>query len=274
MAFGGETAESYYDEGITASMKGDLRKAIEHFQRAAELDNTYSAAYHQLGKCYLRLGKPQKAASMLAEVVRARPNQLPPRVDLAYALLDLRKTDEARKLFNEVAAQRPDNTRAQLGLAFCAFYEKQWDAAANLAQAVVAQGKANFTAFFLLGRAAKRASQYDLEIEAFKRADALLEKSIEASPKQPDGYYLRGEIRFFGENYVDALENYRLAQEHAGDQQHFSSFGEHFSPAHILARIGESLEKLDRKEAAAEVAKQLRAVAPKHPLVLRLDPQD
>ena len=34
MVFGGETADSYYDEGVTASMKGDVAQAVRHFKKA------------------------------------------------------------------------------------------------------------------------------------------------------------------------------------------------------------------------------------------------
>ena len=45
MAFGGETADSYYDEGLTASMKGDLRGAIAHFEKAIQLDNSMATPF-------------------------------------------------------------------------------------------------------------------------------------------------------------------------------------------------------------------------------------
>ena len=137
MAFGGETPESYYDEGVTASMRGDLAEAIKHFERAAELDQAFVGAYHQLGKCYSRLGEPGKAMQYLQHVIRAKPNQIPPRVDFAYALLDSGDYEGARKLFDEVVSAKPDNQRAQRGFAYCAFQEGNWEAAMNLAQNVV-----------------------------------------------------------------------------------------------------------------------------------------
>mgnify|MGYP001595381879 FL=1 len=102
MAFGGENAESYYDDGLTASKKGDLAKAIDCFERAIRLDSTYAVAYHQLGKCYMRLGQAQRAVDILMQVVRKRPNLGPARLDLGVALLAAGNTRGARKEFEQL----------------------------------------------------------------------------------------------------------------------------------------------------------------------------
>ena len=64
-AFGGDNAESYYDDGLTASMKGDLERAITCFEKAIHLDRSLAAAYHQIAKCYLRLGLGRRAVDDL-----------------------------------------------------------------------------------------------------------------------------------------------------------------------------------------------------------------
>ena len=61
MPFGGESAESYYDEGITASMRGDLQRAAECFETAVRKDSTMASAYQQLGRVYSRLGRHREA---------------------------------------------------------------------------------------------------------------------------------------------------------------------------------------------------------------------
>ena len=49
MLFGGETAQSYYEEGLTAAMKGDLPLALARFRRALELDVQLHNARYQIG---------------------------------------------------------------------------------------------------------------------------------------------------------------------------------------------------------------------------------
>jgi tetratricopeptide (TPR) repeat protein len=266
MAFGGENAESYYDEGITASMKGDVALALRHFQRAIELDPSMLTAKHQLGKCYLRLGDIRKGAALLQEVCTAQPKQVPARVDLGYALLDLNKVEKARAIFSDVAAFKPDNSRAQLGLAYCAFAEGSWDAAMTLAQTAVNVGGANFAALYLLGRAMRLAGRPDAAAEIFERADGLLEKSIETSPDQPEGYFLRGELHFAHEDFAKALENYRSAEDRAQPGKQYNAYNERFTRLDILAKRGLCLLRLGRREAARELGEQILASDPAHKL--------
>ncbi|MBI3119835.1 MAG: tetratricopeptide repeat protein [Candidatus Hydrogenedentes bacterium] len=266
MAFGGETAESYYDEGLTASMKGDVTRAIEHFERALQLDNTLTAARHQLGKCYARQGETQRAIELFQRVIKEKPGLVPVRVDLGYALLECGRPGDAERVFLEITHVKPDNSRAQLGLAFCAFNTGRWEEAMHLAQAAVVQGGASFAAFFLLGRAASLCDRSDIAVESLKRAEAMIEKSIETSPDQPEGYYLRGEVQFAQGNFAAALDSFRAAEDRSQPHQHYVSYGERFNRVDILARRGVCLQRLDRLADAREVGRQILGLDPEHKL--------
>ena len=257
MVFGGENPESYYDAGVTAVMRGDLPEAVRCFERAAGLDPGFSGAYHQLGKCYLRLGEAKKAVGHLENAVRARPNQVPPRIDLGYALLDAGKVERARAIFGEVIQVKPDNHRAQLGFAFCAFQEGNWESAAALAQNVVNLGNAGFATQYLLGRAAKLAKQALTASDALDAAEATMTQSIETSPDQPEGYYLRGCIHFARENFADAIQDYREAESRATPDEHYSAYGERFNQRDILGRLGLCLQRLGRGEQAKDIGERI-----------------
>ena len=264
MVFGGETAESYYDEGITASMKGEVELAIECFEKAVRLDNGHAGACHQLGKCYLRLGDPDKAAKLLEQVVAAQPKKIPPRVDLGYAYLDRCNYPQAQAIFAEVVALHPGNGRAQLGLAYCAFHQGSFDDAILLAKAAVNAGGANFPALLLLGHAATNVGQGDTAAEALTQADALMEKSIESSPDQPEGYYFRGEIHYVRGDYGKALDLYRAAEDRAKSGKHYSAYGRHFDRLDILAKRGLCLRHMGNQEGAKETGEQILRADPDH----------
>jgi tetratricopeptide (TPR) repeat protein len=263
MAFGGDNAESYYDEGLTASMKGDLEQAISYFEQAIRKDNSLSAAYHQLGKCYLRYGNPQKATSLLQQVVKHKPRQVPPRLDLGFAYLEQDLTERAREIFKVVSNEKPDNGRATLGLAHCAFQDGQWAAAATLAQTALNQAGANFAVLYLLGRASKLAGTAE-GYEALKSADHLLEKSIESSPNQPEGYYLRGEVCFVQDDFPKALDHYRAAETRAEAGKHYATYGEHFTHTDILARQGLCHQRIGNGAEARKLGEKIISIDADH----------
>lgn len=266
MAFGGDSAESYYDEGLTASMKGAVPQAIQHFERAIQLDPSFFPAYHQLAKCHLRLGDTKRAVGMLRQVALARPAMLAVRVDLGLALVELRKTEEARQVLAEVLRTKPDHARAQLGLAQCAYLEGKWAEAMMLAEAVANQGTPSFAALLLLGRSAARAGRVDVSAAALDRADRLIRQFIENSPDQPEGHYLRGEVQFGQEVFTKALEFYQAAMERAKPDTHYAAYGEHFSTLDILARQGLCHQKLGAAEQARAIGARIVAAAPDHPI--------
>lgn len=263
--FGGENRDSYFDEGVTAAMRGDLTRAIEFFEKCIRLDSTYSAPYHQLGKVYHRLGNFQKATAFLSQVVTSKPTQIPPRVDLGYALLGMGNAAKAQELFSGVLSDKADNARARLGLAHCAYQSGKKDDAILIAQEVSDTSGGTFGTFYLIARAASECGREDLVPEAINRATKLIEKSIETSPNQPEGYYLRGLLfDLFGDN-AKAEEDYRQAIERAQPQRHYAAYEEHFSLVDMLGRLAQVQRRRADETGAAETLEKIRALDPQSP---------
>ncbi len=263
MVFGGETADSYYDEGVTASMKGDVAAAIRHFEKALQLDPYHVASCHQLGRCHQRLGKLQQAVECFYRAIKARPNPLPPRLDLGFALLEGGNGTKAADIFQGVLNAKPDNARAMLGLGCCAFERGEWDLAFTLATQAVTNGGANFAALFLQARAAQLVGLFEVALTAFDESDRLMERSIESTPDQPEAYYLRGELYFARENFAAALDAFQAAHDRMDPAAHYYSYGQHFEHPDVLERIGMSLLRLGRHEDARKSAALILAMRPK-----------
>ena len=257
MLFGGESAESYHDEGLTASMRGDTGTAIAHFEKALQLEPGYVPAKHQLGKCYVRLGEIRRGAEIFHKILREHPEMTPVRVDYGFALLELNQTADARKVFQGIVAAAPDHSRAQLGLATCAFDEGQWDACVELTQMAITHGGATAGALFLLGRAARLSGRLDVSADAFAKADEIIEKHIEATPDHPEGYYLRGEVHFHKGDFGKALDNYRSAEDRAAVDAHYHAFGERFGLADIIGKRGLCYRGLGNEDAARKAGREL-----------------
>lgn len=266
MAFGGDTPESYYDEGLTAAMRGEHEDAIAYFKKAVSLDNTFLAAFHQMAKCHLRLGHAEKAQELLRQVLRVKPGQAPPRVDLGFALLETGHSAEAREHFNQVLGDKPNHARAHLGLAQCSFLEGQWAAAAELARDAIAHGGANFAALLLLGRATRLAGLIEDSVEALHQAGALMEKTIETSPNAPEGHYLRGEVHLAREDHAGALEHFRAAASRAEPGKTYGAYGLHFSQADVLAKQGVCHQRMGQIDVARELGERVLQLDPGHKL--------
>jgi tetratricopeptide (TPR) repeat protein len=262
MIFGGETADSYYDEGVTASMKGDVSAAVRHFEKALQLDPYHIASCHQLGKCKVRQGKLQEAVDCFYRAIKARPGPLPPRLDLGFALLEGGNVPRASEVFEEVLHLKPDNARALLGLGSCAFDKGEWDRALNMATQAVSSGGATFPALYLQARAAQLVGLLDVAHTAFEEADALLGPSIESSPEQPEAYFLRGELYFARKNFTAALEVFKVAQSRMDPAAHYYSYGEHFELADVLERQGMCLLRMDRRVEARDLGETILAIRP------------
>ncbi|MCL4216965.1 MAG: tetratricopeptide repeat protein [Candidatus Hydrogenedentes bacterium] len=253
MAFGGENAESYYDDGLTLAMKGELTKALQCFEKAIRLDRKYLAAYHQLGKTYARLGDYDKAVHLLHEVLNRKPNLVPARLDYGYALLGAGRPQEARQQFEQLTTLDPANTRANLALGHALFHLKDWNGAMAQAQSALQESGNNLSALFLQGRAASLAGNQQLSGEALERADKLIEKSSELTPDQPENHYLRGEVAFARDQFGSALEHYRAAEDRAREGQFYGAFGENFTLASILGKQGLCYQRLGKHDRAREI---------------------
>lgn len=270
MLFGGETAESYYDEGLTASMKGDLEQALKLFEQAIRLDNSMAAAYHQMGKCYLRLGDAPKAIQLIGQVAAKRPNQIPPQLDLASAFLAQGELKKAQDIFTHIVEAKPTNPRGYLGLAQCAFEQGRWDETIIYTNNAINTGGASFAAFFLLGRAALSAGNEAVMAEAFHRAEAILEKAVESSPDAPEAYYFRGELKFVQEDFKHALEQFREAEERIQKGKHYAAFGAQFNHLDVLAKQAICQRQLANKSESLALTQRILEENPDHPVARKL----
>lgn len=265
-AFGGENAESYYDEGLTAGMRGDLKLAAECFERAIRLDSTMATSYQQLGKCYARLGQYVRAVKLLRQVVSKRPDLVAARLDLGAALNGLDRYFDAREQFSAALAMESDNSKAMLGLAQSDFFEGKWESALKFAESAQFAGGSTFAVSFMLGRAAKLARRADLSVQNLARADKLLEKYLETNPEKPEGHYLRGEVAFVKESFQTALQHYLDAEDRVESGRMYLAYGENFGLEDVLAKQGLCLQRLGKNYRALEIGERIRELNPEHKL--------
>ena len=269
-AFGGNNAESYYDEGLSASMKGDLHRAVHFFNEAIKLDKSYASAYHQMGKCYLRLGNIDRAITMLGQVTKARPKMQAALIDLGSALI-LNDNDEgARATFKRVLELNPGNRKAFIGLSQACFAHGDWEESLDYAQQAQEDGGQNFSTCYMIGRSAKIVGKTEISQIALKKADSLMDKFQELNEEKPEGHFLRGEVAFVQERFSKALDYYRKAEDRIDPDTFYLAYGESFSLIEILAKQGLCLQRLEKQDRAHEIGLRIQSLSPDHPIAKAL----
>jgi tetratricopeptide (TPR) repeat protein len=261
--FGGDNADSHYDEGLTASMRGDWPAALAHFEKVLQRDPARTAALQQVGRAYTNLGQFGAAVDALRRVLRANPNQMAAYIDLGYALLGANETEQARRTFDTAMHLQANNTRVSLGLAECAFQEGEWEEAAVMSEMASQDAGASFAALFLWARAAKLSGSMDYDT-VLGRAEKSIQRSIEASPEQAQGYYFQGEVYFLKEDFQKALESYQRAEDFMQADRHYAAFNTHFTQIDAIAKRGLCLQRLGDQADARAAGQEILSRKPEH----------
>lgn len=262
MLFGGETADSYYDEGLTSLSRGHVEQAMAHFRRALELDASLGGAWHQLGRCLYRMGRPAEAIDAFNRARECNVRHTP--LDLGYALLLQGAVDRAAACFAQMLEVESVRPRAMVGLARCALRNGQFDRAFEMALQAAGELRADqMEADWIAGQAAARMRLTDAAREHLERTDRQLDKLLEVAGDRPDAYYLRGMVHYFLEEYMKALEGgFQPAEQRCQLNTHYCVAHEHFTLVDVLEWQGWCWRALGHKDKARELGLRIQQIKP------------
>ena len=99
---------AFYNKGFADNYK----KAAEHFEKALQIDPTYSQAALYLGRTYNSLFDEQRSEAALRKAIMIDPDYLEARVSLAGMLLDIGAVDESIRQLNLVTQRDKSNAVA------------------------------------------------------------------------------------------------------------------------------------------------------------------
>jgi tetratricopeptide (TPR) repeat protein len=108
------------DKGLEYYQKGyeqNYRKAADYFQKALEIDPSYSQAAFYLGLTYNALFDEAKAEQYYKKAIQIDPDYLEAHANYAGMLLDIGNVDEAIRQLNVVLQRQPDHAVALTMLA-------------------------------------------------------------------------------------------------------------------------------------------------------------
>ena len=201
-----ETALAYYKRGIGFGGLEQHKSAIGDFEKAIELNPSYTEAYYNCGAAYLGLGQHERALENYNKAIELNPSYAGAYNNRGVAFGGLGQHERAIEDYNKAIALNPSYAGA---------YNNRGVAFGGLGQHERAIEDYN-KAIALNPRYAEpynnRGADY-LDLGQHKKAIEDCNKAIELNPGYAKAYCIRGAAYFGLEQYEMVRENYNKAIE-------------------------------------------------------------
>jgi tetratricopeptide (TPR) repeat protein len=245
---GGATS---YDEGLTAHMRGDFAEAISIFERVVEESPTSTAAYHQMGRCHMKLGDLKKAVECFEVAVRLGPDRIATRLDLGALLVATGEYSKAKAQYMRALKRSESNVKAMAGLGIAYFSEGDYGRAIAQLQSACGQNPSNFACHLYMARIHKALNNLDGLAEESLKSSSICQGLIRMRSEQPEGYYFLAETYVLQGETRGALRNYLIARDYSPKSaMHFFAFGLHYTRADNYLGIARCYEQMGEREYA------------------------
>jgi tetratricopeptide (TPR) repeat protein len=240
-----------YDEGLTAHMRGDFDEAIAIFERVVEEHPASAAAYHQMGRCHMKLGDFQMAIKHLETAVRIGPDRTAARLDLGTLYIAVDEIHKAKVQFMRALSRSGSNVKAMAALGIAHFLEGEHGKAISQFQDAIELNPSNFACHYYLAKVHQALKNPAGMQEEAPKSAAICQSLIRVRSEQPEGYYFLGQTYVLQEETRAALQNYLIAKDFSPDDAvHFFAFGLHYTRVDNYLGIARCYEKLGEKEYA------------------------
>jgi len=182
---GDGTANDHFTQGVLASERGQVDRAIEEFQAAARLNPLHSEALYNLGLLYGERERWDDAMAALERAAELRPKDADPH--LALGIVAGQKGDDDRAIHEYIEALKlkPDLTEAHFRLALIYQKRKLDDLAVGQYRTTVQTDPQHLPARFALGFLADKKGDLDEAIRQFREITAV-------DPRNVEGHYNLG----------------------------------------------------------------------------------
>jgi Tfp pilus assembly protein PilF len=204
-AFAGvpKAALDFYQKGTTAAQKGDAKAAADFLGKAVAAAPDFALALSDLGSQYLKLSQWSKATETFEALVKLKPTEAQPQLDLGIALynegtelLSQQKFDDAEKKYNgaethlrEAIKLKSPGPAAHYYLGMMLIKYKAWDEARTELELAISNGGEN------LALAHRLLAGAYLNTKKNKEAADELEKYLKLEPKAPDADKIKASIK-------------------------------------------------------------------------------
>ena len=109
-------AADFINRGLTAYQARDWSRAIQHFTRAVEADDSMGSAYYNLGLALRASGNATTARDMFTQALNLQPSMINARYMLALVLREMGQFDAAAIHLRQILVEEHDYPDAHLAL--------------------------------------------------------------------------------------------------------------------------------------------------------------
>ncbi|MDH3749474.1 MAG: tetratricopeptide repeat protein [Gammaproteobacteria bacterium] len=163
-----ESARAHYAAAAVALQANHMDFAIEHTQRAIELDPEWLKAKLLYARILLVSGEGDEAIDYTARIIGDDPDPDPDaRMELALMYLTAGRDDDALSQVNQVLLERASRTDALRMMAIINFRQNNLDAAWDDFEDLLASGDYTADALFYLARIADYRDEHDRAIRLY-----------------------------------------------------------------------------------------------------------
>lgn len=238
-----EQPSHYVNRAFAHTQAGNHDDALRDYERACELDPENENIFFLRGCFYMDRQEDELALQDFNRTLELSGVYDGARLRRAAVLLRLKRHDKALEDYEKLIEKHPDDPYAYSGRAYV--HQLRGDETAAEADidrlAEISPEGAQEAAIQSLHA---KVSRLESE-ERYDDAISVAEEIIEMAPDQPTGYRLRGWIRWYTEQHVEACEDYSHLLEITSDEPDLLS-----SRGQVYAEMGEWENALTDLDAA------------------------
>jgi len=246
------TAIAFFNQGQDAHEKGELKTAVELYQKAIGIFPEFPEAEYQLGVAFLALDQTDNAEKAFRRALELREDWSLPLTNLGSLLVQKNEFPEAEKLLLKAIELDELNSAAIVALTDLRIKTK---ASPDVLRQILTKlqnitSKVNATAAAWSARAAVERILGDKTA-----AKASLNRSLALEPNNKSALAERIELAFLENDLTGALENAKFLSKIAPDNSYFK-----FLLARAFAENGETNESLKILDSIANPSADVKAL--------------
>ncbi len=171
---------AHNDLGYVLAAKGRIPEAIEHYQKAIEIDPTCADAYNNLGTIYLNQGRLDEAARLYYRAIDIYPSFAEAYNNLGILLMRQGRPAEAIEQFQKALELEPDNAEIQNNLANIFTTQGRVDEAIEHYRLALKQMPDSVHAHYQLGYLLQSRGEFAASVAQFQKVLQLDPKNVSA----------------------------------------------------------------------------------------------